>query len=104
MAFPDFGEDLVDGSRPDERARFVVPVFDIPRDGVNEFFHAADREALQLALAQLAEEALDQIEPGGRGRQEVEMDARMPVQPRLHLRVLVSGVVVQDEVEVELGI
>ena len=50
-------------------------------------------------LDELGEEALDGVEPGARGRREVEGEARMAVEPGAHLRVLVGGVVVEDDVD-----
>lgn len=35
---------------------------------------------------------------------EVEMDPRMLLEPRLHLRMLVRGVVVEDDVKIELPV
>ena len=55
--------------------------------------------ALQSALGQLGEEALDGVEPGARGRGEVEGEARVAGEPLAHLRMLVGGVVVEDHVD-----
>ena len=55
------------------------------------------------ALARdLGEEALDEIEPGRAGRREVQLEARMLGEPRLHLGRLVRPVVVEHEVDVEV--
>ena len=45
----------------------------------------------------LGEEPFDQVEPRGAGRREVQFEARVFFQPRLDLRRLVRGLVVQDE-------
>ena len=50
-------------------------------------------------LDELGEEALDGIEPGARGRREVEDEARVPVEPGADLGMLVGGVVVEDDVD-----
>lgn len=42
-------------------------------------------------------------EPGSRGRREVQMEARMLLEPALDGRRLMGGVVVDDQVEVESG-
>ena len=55
--------------------------------------------ALEPALGQLGEEALDGVEPGGRGRREVEGEARMAAEPGADLGMLVGGVVVEDDVD-----
>src|SRR5215218_2628753 len=49
-------------------------------------------------LGKFGEEALDGVEPRTRGRREVESEARVPVKPLTHLRMLVGGVVVEDHV------
>lgn len=52
--------------------------------------------AFQASLGELGEEPLDRIQPGCRGRGEMEGPARVPVEPFDDLRVLVHGVVVDD--------
>ena len=49
------------------------------------------------------EEALNHVEPGSRGRREVQMEARMGLEPALYGRRLVGGIVVDDQVEIETG-
>ena len=49
------------------------------------------------------EEASDLVEPRGIGWREVNVPARMAGEPSFDLGVLVSGGVVDDEVDVELG-
>src|SRR5436305_674180 len=47
----------------------------------------------------LGEEALDRVEPRGRGRGEVEGPARMARQPGQHFGMFVGGIVVEDDVD-----
>jgi hypothetical protein len=54
---------------------------------------------LKPPARQLGEEALDRVEPGGRGRREVEGPVRMSEQSFAHLRMLVGRVVVDDGVD-----
>ena len=57
-------------------------------------------DATADALAgHLGEEVLHRIEPGCRGRGEVKGPARMARQPGQHFRMLVGGVVVEDDVD-----
>ena len=58
--------------------------------------------APQLLFSQQREEALDLVEPGGAGRREVDMPTRMAGQPTLDGRGLVGGVVVHDQMNVEV--
>ena len=54
-----------------------------------QFGDAAEDTAANGVLCDEAEKTLDLIEPGGRGRCEVKMDALMTSQPSLDLGVLV---------------
>src|SRR6188472_4629962 len=55
--------------------------------------------ALQAPLGERGEEGLDGVEPGARGRGEVEGEARVAGEPGNHLRLFVGGVVVEDDVD-----
>src|SRR5712691_6316674 len=59
--------------------------------------------ALEPLPGQFGEEALDRVEPGGRGRGEVKVEPLVPLQPGLDLGMLVRGVVVDDQVEFPAG-
>src|SRR6202022_5090973 len=61
--------------------------------GVGE---AAGNAAVEAALGEHGEEALDGIEPGGGCRREVEDEARVTCQPFDDLRGLMGGIVVED--------
>jgi uncharacterized hydantoinase/oxoprolinase family protein len=50
-------------------------------DGGLQIDHGLEDAALETALGEGREEALDVVEPGGRGRREVECSARMARQP-----------------------
>ena len=52
--------------------------------------------ALETLACELGEEAFNGVEPGRRGRGEVEGPARVAGQPSAHLRVFVGGIVVDD--------
>ena len=49
------------------------------------------------------EETFDLVEPGGIGGREVNVPTRTAGEPSLDLGMLVGGVVVDDEMDVELG-
>ena len=52
-------------------------------------------------LGDLGKEALDHVEPRGRSRREVQVKARMPLEPAFTAGVLVGGIVVDDQMQVE---
>jgi hypothetical protein len=64
---------------------------------------ALEGTAADAFAGDLGEEAFDHVEPGRRGRSEVQMEARMYLEPALHGRGLVSGIVINDEMEIETG-
>jgi hypothetical protein len=73
---------------------------DVAPNGGDEGPHAAERASAQALAGDLSEEALDEIQPGGSGRGEVEMKARVFREPRLDQGMLVGAVVVQNEMDV----
>src|SRR5260370_8000655 len=77
----------------------MVGLGDEAVDGGLEVDDRAKDAALEAAPGEFGEEALDGIEPGAGGRGEVEDEARMACQPGLDLRMLVGGVVVDDDVD-----
>ena len=85
----DFVEDGVDSGAPHERLRVRVVVPQVVFDGHDQFLHAAKDAATKALLRQLAEPALDQVEPRGAGRREVQLKARMGGQPVAYRLVLV---------------
>src|SRR5260370_1865000 len=77
----------------------MVGLGDEAVDGGLEVDDRAKDAALEAAPGEFGEEALDGIEPRARGRGEVEDEARMARQPGLDLRMLMGGVVVDDDVD-----
>lgn len=59
--------------------------------------------APHLALGEQAEEALDLVDPRGRGRGEVDMPARSPGEPVTDALGLMGAGVVDDEMHFEAG-
>src|SRR5258708_17296044 len=97
----DFFEDRVCGCGPDERSSIGIVMSDEAVDFANEVDDGDEGAAADGALGDQGEEALDLVEPGSVGRGEVKMPARPPCEPRPDLGVLMGGVVVDDEMDVE---
>ena len=76
----------------------MVGLRDEAVDGGLEIDHTSEDTALEALLGEFGEEPLDCVEPRARGGREVEGEARVPVEPLTHLRMLVDGVVVEDHV------
>src|SRR3954466_4479985 len=71
-------------------------------DRLLEVDDAAKDAAPESLVGQLGEETFDRIEPGGRGRREMELEPRMPREPGADICMLVGGVVVHDQVQVQI--
>jgi len=74
----DGGEDVVGGLGPAERLGGGVVGVEIGVDRGFELHGGAMDAAAQGSVGEQGEEALDLVEPGRRGRGEVEGPARMP--------------------------
>ncbi len=77
-------------------------LLDVVEDAGLKLLDAGEDAAPELVFGQVAEEALDHVEPAAGGRREVEVEARMPCGPLQHVGMLVSGVVVDDEMKLLL--
>src|SRR5712691_5593623 len=93
----DFLEDVVSGGRPDERFWAEVMAVDVGFDGHDEFFEVAEHASFKTVLREVAKKPLDHVEPGGAGRREVDVKARVARKPAFYFWMLVGGVVVADE-------
>ena len=71
-------------------------------DTLNELFDAGERAAADSFVSNQGEEALNLIQPRAVCRDEVHVPTRACCQPRLDLRMTVSGVVVNDAMDVEI--
>ena len=78
-------------------------LIDVVADGHDQLLDIAKHAAPQTSLREVAEEALDHVEPRTAGRREVHVEARMPRQPAPDLGVLVRRGVIDDEVQVLVG-
>ncbi len=72
-------------------------------DGHDEFFQVAEYATPEPVLSQVAKEAFHHVEPGGAGGSEVQMKARMPCQPALHLGMFMGSVVIANQVQLPVG-
>ena len=81
----------------------VIVLGEVGVDGDFQVSDALEDAAPDALAGDLGEEPLDQVEPGRRGRREVQVEPRMLRQPRPHGRMLVGGVVVHHQVQIEVG-
>ncbi len=71
-------------------------------DRSDQFPYVPKAAAADAFVGQLAEPPLDQVQPGTRCRDKVQMKSRMPPEPGFHAGMLVSPIVVHDQVQIEL--
>src|SRR6266481_5106961 len=98
-----FFQNVGSGSGPDKGLRISVVMVDVSLDGIGQVFDAAKHSPAQAVDGEVAEEAFDHIEPGSACRREMKVETRVALLPRLHFFMLMSGVIVADEVGVFAG-
>jgi hypothetical protein len=84
MPASDGGDDFVGIGDPMEGFGLSVVIDQEAIDGFLKVGDGSEDAALEATLGQDGEEALDRVEPRGRGRREVEGPARMAGQPLAH--------------------
>ena len=77
-------------------------MLDEMRDRVDKLLDASERGPPQGALRDQPEPALHLIKPGGRDRCEVQVEARPLRPPGAHFRMLVGGIAVDHQMQVEI--
>ncbi len=97
------GEYLVSRFGPYKRFALIVRQLDVLKNGLLKLARASVNTSSELLFGQRGEPSLDEIEPGGASRGEVEVIARALGQPAVYKRRLVGPVVVQDDVDIQVG-
>src|SRR5262245_16956048 len=77
-------------------------MIDVLADGLFELRDAFEHAVANPVVGNVPKPALDDIEPRTAGRDEVNVESLVSLQPTLDLRMLVRGVVVDDEVQIEV--
>src|SRR3977135_1683443 len=95
----DLGEDLFGGGGPEEWFRVVVVHAEVVLDRGYQVGDAVEGAAADGFGGDVGEEAFDQVEPGGRGWGEVQVEAGVLGQPGLDVGMAVGAVVVDDHVD-----
>lgn len=95
-------QDLVGGFRPHEGLGRVAREVNVSRDRVAEGLGAPVGPAFDLLAREFEQPALDEIEPRCAGEGEVQMEPRMPQQSAMDGGCFVGGVVIEDQMDVEI--
>lgn len=90
------------GSFPDEWLRFIVPLRQPLIDGPFEFLNTTEGAAADHSTCDKRKQTFHLVEPRTAGGSEVKLEAAplFRFQPSLDDRTLMSGIVIQDEVNV----
>ena len=97
------GQDFVSGLGPYEGLGVFVGNVQVAVDGSLQFGAALMHAPAQLLFGEQTEPALHQVQPGGAGGREMNMEAGPLGEPVPDQRRLVGGVVVGNQVHVQLG-
>jgi len=95
----DGGDDFVGVGGPCEGLRVGVGLGDEAVDGGLHIDDGVEDTALQSTPAEFGEKPLDGVEPGTRGWCEVEDETRVAIEPGTNVRMLVGGIVIENDVD-----
>ena len=73
---------------------------DVAANGGDQRRHTAEGPPAQALAGNVGEEAFDEIQPRRSGRREVEMNPRVLHEPRLHSRMFMGAIVIENEMDV----
>ena len=93
-------EDVLGGFGPYERLRLGVVEQQVVVDRLFQVIDAGVAAPADASCGDLGEEALDQVHPRRAGRREMQLEARMFLQPGRHLRCFVGRIVVEHDMDV----
>ena len=94
------GEDVLGRFGPGEGLWLGVVLRKVVVDGGFQIADARVTASPNALCRDLGEEAFDKVQPGRAGWREMQLEARVARKPRLDLRRLVGGVIVEDEMHV----
>src|SRR6185312_16162953 len=101
----DFGDDVVGGGLPDEGLGVAVPMLGPGGDRRGEIGDTAEGSTAQAFVGEFLEPAFDEVQPGTRGRREMQVPAATVLvrQPFRDLWRGVRGEVVQDDMHIQIA-
>ena len=97
--YADFLQDVTRTGSPDKRLELAIVMCDILINCCNQLRHAAEYSVTKVAFRDVTKKSFHHIQPRCLNGREVHVEARMLLQPRLHVGMLVCGIVVGDQVQ-----
>ena len=98
----EFAEDGVGGGRPGKGSGMKVVVLDESVDALDELLDGGEGAAADGLMSDVTKPTFDLIKPRSVGGREVHVIARMCRKPGADFGVLVRGVVVDDQMELQV--
>ena len=80
----------------------LIVVVEVRADRIDQIADVQEIAAANLLLREVRKPDFNEIQPGCAGRNDVQMKARMPLQPALDRRMLVGRVVIHDRVHLDI--
>src|SRR5271168_4021076 len=99
MPAPYGGDYFIRVRGPGEGLGLLIVLFEEAVDRGLQVCDGSEDAALEPALCESGEEALDRVEPGSGRRREVECPSRIAFEPSADIGMLMGGVVVDDGVD-----
>jgi hypothetical protein len=96
-------DNVVGVGGPGERLWAAIVLSQVTIDGGLKVDEGMKDAALQSPAGQVGKKPFDSVEPGRRGRGEVERPTRVPDKPSPDFGVLVAAVVVEDHMDQPAG-
>ena len=92
---------MLDRGGPNKDVWVLVGAGDVSVDGLGQSTEVVETAAANAFLSEMGEPSFDEIQPGTGSGSEVQVKAGVPLQPRLHPRMLVGAVIVDDNVQLQ---
>src|SRR5258708_36282582 len=99
-----FTEDFGGCLRPDIGLGMTVVFVEIVHYGLLQFIDALEDAAADAHSGDLGQEALGHVEPRAGSGREVQVKTRVPLEPAFYRGGLVGGIIVDGEMQVEIGL
>ena len=98
-----FFENVRGGGSPDKGLRFCIVCDNMRFDSFNQFIDATKDTPPQTVDREIPEESFNHVKPRCAGRSEVKVESGITPLPGFDFRMLMSGVIVADDVDLLVG-
>ena len=99
---PDSFDDLLGGLSPDERLGVAVVLVNVAHDGINQLGDASEDATMHALFVEVTKKTLDDIEPRTAGRDEMDVETLVSLEPSHYLRMFVRCVVIHDQMKIQI--